>query len=231
MAWTLAEMRAFVLAQTDLDATDLPNSVLDIYIQEGVDRVYYAEQRWPLYEDSWTFNTVAGTTDYTLATIDAGIRFVAAVRGEDNELKWIGRDDHDEAAHLDESRRSKPRYWSEWDGQLRLLPNPDAVYSMTVRGYRHMTDWYGDGTTDTVEPDIPEDLHRAAAMWAIGLAYLKEEDAGLSTLYVDHFTDQLDKFSKRIVRTPPSSPLVLNKGNRGLNRSHITGAAGKYDWE
>ena len=50
----LQQMRDLVRAQLDLDDTDLPDVLLDAYIQEGYDRVLELEQRWPFFEVRWS---------------------------------------------------------------------------------------------------------------------------------------------------------------------------------
>lgn len=224
----LGELRTWVRDQLDLDTTDLPNSILDIYIQDGADRIFMQEGRWPFYQDTWTMPTVASTTDYA---IDSRVSRIETLRGESEEMIWYGRDEADWKYALDDTTTGEPNAWSQWDDQIRVYPTPDAVYTITIRGYRKMTDWYGDGTDDTVEPDVPAELQRAVGMWAIAQAYLREEDTGMYIIWVDTFTDELDKFQKRLKTETPAHPMIL--GGKNLRRRGSRGFQyrGKYDWE
>ena len=46
----LEGIRLAVRTQLDLDETDLPDLLLDLYVQEGYDRMIDMEARWPFFE-------------------------------------------------------------------------------------------------------------------------------------------------------------------------------------
>ena len=69
MAMSLTDVRLMVRNISDLDTTDLPNSVLDDFVKEAFQRIIVLERRWPKYQETYTFNTVVNQRPYTIATI------------------------------------------------------------------------------------------------------------------------------------------------------------------
>ncbi len=47
MAMSLTDVRLMVRNISDLDTTDLPNSVLDDFVKEAFQRIIVLERRWP----------------------------------------------------------------------------------------------------------------------------------------------------------------------------------------
>ena len=95
MALTLAQIRTQVRSVVDIDSTDIDDTTLDTMIGQGFDLIVYSEKRWPFFETSTTFNTVASQKDYTLAAVGTsvtnGLREIAALRTDDHVLTFVGR--------------------------------------------------------------------------------------------------------------------------------------------
>ncbi len=95
MAMSLTAVRLMVRNISDLDTTDLPNSVLDDFVKEAFQRIIVLERRWPKYQESYTFNTVANQRAYTISTI-GDIREVISLvdtSTSGNRLTMIAYDD------------------------------------------------------------------------------------------------------------------------------------------
>ena len=56
---TTQDLITLVRDITDLDNVDLPNSLITQYLKDGFQRIVALERRWPMYETSYSFNTVA----------------------------------------------------------------------------------------------------------------------------------------------------------------------------
>ena len=69
MAITLTTLRSQVRDMADLDETDLSDAVIDQFAREGFQRIYALERRWPILQETYTFNTVANQREYTISTI------------------------------------------------------------------------------------------------------------------------------------------------------------------
>ena len=72
-AMTLDHIRNQTRDVIDIDTSDISDTVLNRIIAQGYDTIAYSEKRWGFYETSTTFQTVAGTSDYSLETIGAVI--------------------------------------------------------------------------------------------------------------------------------------------------------------
>ncbi len=58
MGMTLAQVRTMVRDISDLDTTDVPNSIIDNAAKEAFQRIVVLERRYPFYQDTFTLNTV-----------------------------------------------------------------------------------------------------------------------------------------------------------------------------
>lgn len=208
MALSLQAIRDYVRTHIDLDIEDLPDALLDVFVREGSKRVEKANPRWPFYEATWTFPTVAAQRDYPLSTVSTEINSIASVSADDRQLLWVGRDVYQELNPLNSTSSGKPKWYTWWADTLSLYPTPDAAYSLTMRGYRKPLDWVADGAGGI--PDLPDELHNTVATWALSKSYNQQEDPELGGIYEGQFWRELDEFQKRIVQTPHPQPLVLN---------------------
>lgn len=224
---TLQNIRDFVRGHLDIEEDDLSNAVLDHFIREGSKRVERAEKRWPFYEKEWSFNTVAGTSDYTLTSIANDISEVGALISPRQPLDWIGRDEADRWFPLQSATTGYPVAFSQWAEELRLYPTPDAVYTIIVRGYRKPTEWVDAGAGAT--PDMHEDLRNCVAQWALARAYAQQDDPEMASLFERQFADELNFYRRRINNTPPPQPFVLN-GQRSVRGNLFSGRL-PYSWE
>ena len=66
---TAADIRNAVRSITDLDADDLPDTILNLYIRDGYYRTLDTEKRWSFLEYSFTFNTRTGVRAYDISTL------------------------------------------------------------------------------------------------------------------------------------------------------------------
>lgn len=226
MALTIKQMRDTVRDIIDIDSTDISDTVLNTIIGQGYDTIVYSEKRFPFYEIATTFSTVAGQSEYSLATVGAsvvvdsesvGVREIVALKNDDHIFRFIGRDDADYNYPLNVSNNSDPWEWSFWDDTLRLYPTPDTAQTIYVRGFRNAKA-FGDGVADNVTPDLPDPFHAVLATYAIAKAYLQQEDPTMSVQYMNNFRMELDNVSRRYADMPAPQPIVANsrKGTRYL---------------
>ncbi len=226
MPMTIKQIRDTVRDIIDIDSTDISDTVLNRIIGQGYDTIVYSEKRFPFYEIATTFSTVAGQSEYSLSTIGAsisidseavGIREINALKNDDHIFRFIGRDDADYNYPLNVSTSSDPWEWSLWNDTVRLYPTPDSVQTIYVRGFRNAKA-FGDGVSDTVEPDLPDPFHPVLTTYVIAKAYLQQEDPTMSAQYMQNFRVELDNVARRYADMPAPQPILVNsrKGTRYL---------------
>jgi len=212
-AMTIAQMRTQVRSIVDIDATDISDTVMDNILGQGYDLIVYSEKRWPFFETTTTFNTVASQKDYTLATVGAsvteGLREVAALRNDDHIIGFIGSDNADSNYPLNVASSGSPWNWSYWNDTVRLYPTPDAVQTIYVRGLRDAAA-FGTGVSDSTEPDLPDPFHAILVTYAIGKAYLQQEDPVMANQYQSQFIADLDNVARRYADVPAPQPMIAN---------------------
>ena len=133
-------MRSYVRSVVDIDSTDITDDTLNRFLGEGYDVIVYSEKRWPFFEVSTTFNTVASQKDYTLAVVGAavtgGLRELAALRTDDHVATYVGRDEGDVVYPLNVTGQGSPWWWSYWGKQSACIPHQPALRQSTPAGTR-----------------------------------------------------------------------------------------------
>lgn len=181
MGLSLAQIRAEVLAECGIDATDLDatgTGNLDLIINTSwwdvSDKLDFNEK-----EDDTTFATITGTREYDLSV---KIQAAATVTFEALQRIFILNPDTNDHVPLDEW--SVARYESEYneatttrafptnfvrrEGWIRLWPVPDAAYTLTVYFLKTLSDIPSNG------PVVPQSWHeiiKYGAVWRLHHRY------------------------------------------------------------
>jgi len=213
MAMSLTDVRLMVRNISDLDTTDLPNSVLDDFVKEAFQRIIVLERRWPKYQESYTFNTVANQRAYTISTI-GDIREVISLvdtSTSGNRLTMIAYDDAEEIWLGATDTASRPFFFALWDGQLHLYAKPDLVYPITVRAYRNpVYTWL---TTITDPIDCDEWFHILLVYFVLSRVYQRQEDPELSQMYLKSFEEGVAMARRDLMKSPSARPILLSGGH------------------
>ena len=214
MAMSLTDVRLMVRNISDLDTTDLPNSVLDDFVKEAFQRIIVLERRWPKYQETYTFNTVVNQRPYTIATI-GDIREVISLvdtSTSGSRLTMIPYDNAEEIWLGNTDVASRPYFYALWDSALHLYAKPDAVYSITVRAYRNpLYTWL---TTITDPIDCDEWFHILLVYFVLSRVYQRQEDPELSQMYLKSFEEGVAMARRDLMKTPSARPMLLSGGRQ-----------------
>jgi hypothetical protein len=211
----------------EVDTTDLPNEVADVFLRDGSERIALAEKRWPGFEVRGSLITEVGEGLYPMP---ADFTDVAAVIHpfwgvldfislEAGEAIWAGSTD----------TVGEPRCWSVQGGEIRIFPRPAVEATLTLRGFRGMADWVADGAGAV--PDLPRSFDIAIAYMAVSLAYAQIEDADQAALYMERAVEKISLAKAHTFDTHHKRPIVLN-GAPGVGMSYArwvrNSAAGSF---
>lgn len=212
MAMTLAQVRTMVRAISDLDTTDVPNSIIDDAAKEAFQRIVALEKRFPKYQETYTFNTVADQRAYTISTIGDIREIISLVDTSTSgcRLAMIAYDTAEEIWLGNTDVASRPHFYAIWDGALHLYAKPDAVYSITVRAYRNpLYTWVSD---TSINMDIDEWFHILIPYFVLARVYQRQEDPELSQMYMRSFEEGVAMARRDLTKTPMARPIVLSGG-------------------
>lgn len=214
MTMSLADVRTMVRDISDLDATDIPNSIIDNAVKEAFQRIVALERRYPKYQESYTFNTVANQRAYTLSTIGDIREIISLVETSlsGSRLTMIPYDNAEEIWLGNTDTASRPYFYAMWDGALHLYPKPDAVYSITVRAYRNPVYTWLSNTNEAI--DLDEWFHVLLAYFALARVYQRQEDPELSQMYMRSFEEGVAMARRDLMKTPSARPLLLSGGRQ-----------------
>lgn len=207
----LGEIRAMARSITDLDVSDVSDTILNGYILDGYNRFMALERRWPWLEGDFALSTVAAT-QATVLTDVGDIREITAIIHDDGtsgRLTWIGHGTAEEEFYG--ASNGVPCYWSKWSSSIYLWPIPDAEYTLSVRGYRNPVDWTA---SDIIEVDADSTFHIALVYYAVSLMYQLQEDAELAAIYRRSFDEAVGLARAEAMRLPQAQALVLHGGRR-----------------
>ena len=207
------ELRDYVRVQMDVDDRDLPDGLLNVYLQEAFDRTMAFTNKWPRNETTWNLSLLAGSRSLTLPP-DANLPSIMSVVDVSQGYALVQVDQH-----LAEQNFSPltvahgvPVYFSIWGNQLTVWPSPmgDVAYDMIMRGFRQPI-W--DNGASTI-PDLDPRLHVTLAYFALALAYIKEEDEVMEGIYMGRWNRDLTQQLRSILEPSHQGPLVMHGGSR-----------------
>lgn len=214
MPMTLTQVRTMVRDISDLDATDIPNSIIDNAAKEAFQRIVVLERRYPHYQDTLTLTTVANQRAYTISTI-GDIREVISLvdtASDGNRLTMIPYDDAEDIYLGNTDQPSRPFFYAIWDGALHLYPKPDIVYTITVRAYRNpLYTWVADPTLNI---DIDDYFHLLISYFVLARVYQRQEDPELSAMYMRSFEEGVAMVRRDLMKTPSARPLLYSGGRQ-----------------
>ena len=214
MAITLTTLRSQVRDMADLDENDLSNAVIDQFAREGFQRIYALERRWPILQESYTFNTVANQREYTISTI-GDIREIISVVDTSTQGARLTLIDYNDAesiwlGNLDVA--SRPYFYSFWDKKLQLWAKPDIVYPMTVRAFRNpVYTWLTDITENI---DLDEFFHAILPYFVLARVYQRQEDSDLSNMYLKSFEEGVGIARRDLMKASSAQPVIMSGGKQ-----------------
>ena len=201
-----------VRAITEMDAADVSDAVIQLYIRDGYNRIVDLERRWNFLEVSFTFNTVVNQQAYTINDYTAyDMREVISLVDPDNaRLAYISYDTAEEQFLGPVPLVGQPLFYSMWADQIHLFPTPIDTFPLTCRGYRTPNDW----VTDNTAVDGPDAFDIPLVYYAVSRIYQAQEEAQTAAIYERSFNEAIALARKDLTRPPSASPTVLAGGPR-----------------
>jgi hypothetical protein len=204
-------MRDYVRSHLEMDDEELPDVLLNRYLQDGFDATLAMDNRWPRQETIWHVSKVINASTVTLP-VDCSPNTIMSVIGQGGyRLVYMN---HENAEDLFSPTTmittGAPLYWSFWVDQMYLWPTPEVTlsYDITVRGYRRPL-WNDAASTI---PDMDVRLHQAICYYAMGLSYAAQEDEILEGVYMARWNRDAVARMKAIMEPSHHRPLVLHGG-------------------
>jgi len=211
---TVSDLTIIVRDITDLDSVDLPLSLIQQYMKDGFQRIINLERRWPFLQETYSMNTVVNQREYPISGIGSGdLREVISMVDNStsgNRLTLTSTDYAEAMWNGSLDTPSRPLHYTLWGDTISLYPKPDAVYPITVRGYRKPS--YTWVTNNTLEIDCDDRFHLAIAYYTISQSYKRQEDNEMSAMYKQSFDEAVSLARRKIMRPDSHRPAVLSKG-------------------
>jgi hypothetical protein len=185
---------------------EFPNALVDMFAEDGFNRIAFSDRRWPFYQSSATLTTSAADQTYTLASLSLR-EIKRIVRSGEGGLMPI---DHAEAVGWFGTDTGDPTHWSMLSDVVYLWPIPTSTESLTVVGWREPTAWYNDVST---EIDAHESLHLSVLYWVLSKAYAQLEDTEMAAFYEGMFVSGVEGAQRALkLRNAGDLPLIYSGG-------------------
>lgn len=203
-------LRNFVREHLDVDDEELPDTLLNIYLQDSFDVTMSLDNRWPRNEQIWTV-TKPIDQDWVDPPVDLNHPSIISVMPDSTRIPLINID-HTNAEQMfaPVGVEGVPVYYSVWNDRIWLWPRIalTSAYDLTIRGYRQPV-W--DNVASTI-PDLDPRCHIALAYYAISLAYAQQEDEVLEAVWLARWERTISTHRRAIREPIHARPLVMNGG-------------------
>lgn len=203
---TPTQVRAHVRLYFDLDATDLPDALVDSWTLDAFRRIIRSSSNWPHLETVGSLAIVAGTFSYTKP-----METVNLIQASSNMLTWIPES---EIARRRSGGTSSgnPLFFTIFGDQIQLWPTPRIAETAVVYGSRApTTSWY---TTPTSVIDLPDDYEGPLLSWVLCETAKQQNDFSAAGGFASDFTVKLAEINSAFHGSPNAVPLVVNGGSR-----------------
>lgn len=215
-------IRDFIRGHLEVDDEELPDTLLNIYLQEAFDRTMAADNRWPRYEKTWTLTKAAydpndadlpDQPDTITLPVDLNIPSIMSVVSAADGYRLVAIN-HENAEDLFAPTTmisvGAPIYYSVWGGLMYLWPHlgQDISADFQLRAYRQPV--WSNSAADI--PDLDPRLHVTLSYFAMSLAYAAQEDDVLEAIYLARWDRDLRQQLKMMMEPVRHRPLVLHGG-------------------
>ncbi len=207
---TLNDIVTKVREVTELDSTDVPTTVISMYIRDGYNQIINLERRWTFLECKFNMTTTPNVGEYEINdfTTDDVREVISIVDDEGTRLEFISYDEAEDLFLYVTTPIKRPIMYSMWAGKIYLFPTPNAAYTATVRAYRYPEDWV---TTNSIV-DGPAVFDIPLVYYAVSRIYQSQEELQTAMKYEQSFAEAISMARRDLTRPPSNSPVVFAGG-------------------
>jgi len=225
---TLAQMRSLVSQLSELEIGSDPNDdittdLVNSFIKEGFQKIVALSTRFPYYQSEYGFSTIADIRNYGTftQTLPAGggsktlsdvnqIISVVNNTNSGNALIYIDKFKLESIFVGTQDIPGIPVYFTFWANTLQLYPEPDQVYSITLRGYRRPDlDWLQDENLDI---DISPEFQLPLANYVMARIFQYQEDPEMANVYMRNYESEVAIIQANLTAPNSNQPIIMSGG-------------------
>ena len=223
---TVQQWRDFCRLYIDADAEDMPDAVIDGWLEDACRVIRQREVAWPFFQATGTITTAVYQQAYDapLSSEGADFRDIIEITGPWDFLRRLSHREAQTAYFLPNGamvQSSYPESYSLWAGKIYIWPKPDKVFTMQVRGYRDLLAW---NTGAGAVPDLRDEFEPALRDWMIYESLLHAQDPESADIFKKKFDSRLQVLLEDQLRPSLFGPVTM--GDR-FNR-RIAGHGGRF---
>jgi hypothetical protein len=140
MSFTYGDLKTAIRTYTEVDSNGLPDSTLDIIVQNTENRIY-RELNIDAFRLYASAVTVVGNTTISVPTGLRNIRYVELIDSYGNVSNLLQKDSSWLAEYNSNpsstSSYKEPKYWANWNANTWFVaPTPDNNYTINIAYYQ-----------------------------------------------------------------------------------------------
>jgi hypothetical protein len=224
---TLAQMTSFVAQLSYLEIGQDPNDDISTdlvygFIKEGFQKIYNLSTRWPYYQATYSFSTIANQRGYSTFARSLPSAQVSSITDLNQVISVVNNTNAGNALiYLDQFKCESlwvgtqdttgiPAYFSIWANQVNLWPKPDQVYNISIRGFRRPSlTWLSDANTAI---DISPDMQLALTNYVLARIFQFQEDPEMAAVYNRNFEQEVAIIQGNLTAPNNNQPLIMSGG-------------------
>jgi hypothetical protein len=199
-----ADLRNWVREQTLLESDDISNDLVNDWLDQA-HREVAARFDWAWLATSSTLSVVAEQQAYPLPA-DLG-RIEAVVSNTKRRRLHEESPSKVWSSYGGVSTFGEPRSFYVWGNNLHLVPVPSASETDAFTIY-----YYGSPNlmgSDTATPEFDPRFHVLLAVYAVGLAWQREEEYAKAERAFDEFSDGIDRMARHYLDRANDYPMIM----------------------
>jgi hypothetical protein len=210
-------MRTMVRDLARIEAHDVDDTQLDVYLDEGYQEVV-SNRDWP-----WCYAltpiTQALTADIDEYALAATVIRVLAVRNDDQDYPLEAIAQSDWARLKTITADTTPRFYTFTNGTLHIWPPPSTADDLIIEHYEHPL--FDTGDNDS--PVYDAAFHQLLVDWSLSRLWEMEEDFEKADDYRSRFEIRLLRMAQFYNTLVEARPLIYG-GRRRIEPAPLTGA-------
>ena len=197
----------YVRGYLDSDDEDLPSSLLDVWLTEGVNRIQRAFEPWSFYEHAWTFEAGHEISFDEIGAADPDGMLPEVIQSVEADrwlLKYVPHEREVGRYAWSNATAGQPTEFSLHNDTVFIWPIPHSPAEYTARGYRRPIPIWGDDgeIVTTAKVDLPAEFDPLLCEWILTRAYEWQDDEVMSGQKLGRFEQQLEILRRRYLRAP-----------------------------
>lgn len=220
MPYTLGDLTTRV--QNRVKDTGFSSTLVNEYLNDAQNDVFN-EYRLPFMEATQAYTLTANDSDITSgnglpSNYVQAINLTLTTNDKEKQLIYMPFQTIDQDyPDPDDDTTGTPNYWYDYDETIRVYPEPDQGYTVSLKYYKKPTEM-------TSDDDVPEVPSQFAELLVLGAAYRVlqvKDNYDQAAILENKYNEHLVKLAVRYSQAQVGTPTVMRINRRELGKQNF----------